>query len=72
MKCDKCGANTQGYELFDYCAICNKNLCPTYMQRGCCGNVPARSGEDEDYPSDEPEEGHPGFIPEEPDEGQAL
>lgn len=44
MKCERCRKETTGYELFDYCAQCSKNLCPTCMAAGCCRHVPARSG----------------------------
>lgn len=30
--------------LHDFCAACGKNLCDDCMKKGCCGNVPARSG----------------------------
>lgn len=44
--CEGCGArpNASSYELFDYCAICSKSLCPACMDKGHCGNVPAVSG----------------------------
>ena len=45
MKCEGgCGRSTSGFELFDYCAGCSKNLCPKCMQKGCCGHIPAESG----------------------------
>lgn len=48
--CEKCGAKKPAgsYELFDYCAVCSKTLCPKCMEKGCCGNVPAKSGSAED------------------------
>lgn len=50
MKCERvgCDATPEGYGLFDYCASCSKNLCGDHMAAGCCGNVPAESGQDED------------------------
>ena len=49
--CERCGATVPGesYELYDYCAICFKNLCSTCMEKGCCGNVPAQSGMEADF-----------------------
>jgi len=58
MKCEGgCGAETEGYNLFDYCVVCSANLCPKCMERGCCGDVPALSGQvteldDDDYDED--------------------
>lgn len=54
-KCERCGAKPKNDpnglpQLLDYCAVCSKDLCPDCMAKGCCGNVPARSGE-----NDEPE-----------------
>ena len=47
--CERCGAKCRNeYELFDYCAQCGKNLCYECMQEGCCGKVPADSGEKAD------------------------
>lgn len=49
MNCERCGATPKGqYDLFDYCALCSKNLCPKCMEEGCCGKVPAKSGMDDD------------------------
>lgn len=45
MKCERCGTETRAYELFDFCAICSKNLCDKCVKRGCCENIPAKSGE---------------------------
>lgn len=39
----------------DYCAHCSRNLCPACMQRGCCGHVPADSGQEADYGNDKEE-----------------
>lgn len=49
--CDRCGfkEDPNSYNLLDYCAVCSKNLCDECMKKGCCGNVPAKSGSDEDY-----------------------
>jgi hypothetical protein len=52
-KCERCGATVpldpDSFELMDYCAVCSKNLCPACMAKGCCGNVPAKSGNLADY-----------------------
>jgi hypothetical protein len=56
-KCERCGkaegARTKedpnGIHLFDYCANCQKNLCPACMAQGCCKKVPADSGMKADY-----------------------
>jgi hypothetical protein len=59
--CERCGSKgeriTSGpfagdYHQLDYCAVCSKDLCPDCMAKGCCGNVPAKSGNADDY-SDE-------------------
>lgn len=47
MKCDRCAAETRGYDLHDYCVSCSKNLCTSCMRAGCCGSKPAASGNDE-------------------------
>lgn len=47
------GGKDQLPDLFDYCLTCSKNLCPDCMEKGCCGKVPAESGEEHDF-SDEP------------------
>lgn len=56
MKCERCGGvghwtDKAGREhvqdLLDYCATCSKNLCEKCMAKGCCGKVPAVSGQDE-------------------------
>ncbi len=44
MNCERCTATTSGYQLFDYCASCSKNLCEKCMTKGCCGRSPAASG----------------------------
>jgi hypothetical protein len=55
--CERCGSQgkqiTKGpfagtYEMLDYCAECNKNLCPKCMKKGCCGHAPALSGMEQD------------------------
>lgn len=55
-KCERCGARKSSqaagaYDLLDYCAVCSADLCDACMAKGCCSNVPARSGsqEDDDY-----------------------
>jgi hypothetical protein len=52
MKCERagCSAETEGYNLFDYCAHCSKNLCPEHLRKGCCGHIPAESGSGEEFP----------------------
>ena len=48
-RCERCGGKAKGeYALLDYCAICSRDLCEDCMAKGCCGNVPALSGEKED------------------------
>lgn len=31
-----------------YCVECSKDLCDECMKRGCCGNVPAINGDEDD------------------------
>lgn len=59
MKCERggCNAETSGYDLFDYCATCSKNLCPEHMAKGCCHKIPAVSGNGEDHAETGPERG---------------
>ncbi len=54
-KCERCGArpDPKSYELLDYCAKCSKDLCPACMAKGCCGNVPASSGNAADNGEDD-------------------
>lgn len=53
MKCERCGAEPDAeFGLHDYCAKCSKNLCPKCMAKGCCGSVPAESGNQEDNEDD--------------------
>lgn len=47
--CERCGAaperDADGQPgLLDFCEVCSKDLCPKCMAKGCCGNVPAKSG----------------------------
>jgi len=37
----------------DYCALCSRNLCSGCMARGCCGAVPALSGNERDHAHDD-------------------
>lgn len=53
QKCERCEVLAEGYELLDYCVVCSKNLCDKCMQEGCCGEVPAISGMEADYPGDD-------------------
>ena len=46
--CEKCGATPPGYQLWDYCAVCSKDLCPACIKAGCCGHTPALSGSEAD------------------------
>lgn len=50
-QCERCGYKVpaDSYVLLDYCGACSTNLCDSCMTKGCCGNVPARSGEQEDF-----------------------
>ena len=60
MKCERCGANPTGMQLHDYCAQCSRNLCDACMERGCCGEQPAISGEAQEA-STEPPDAKKGF-----------
>lgn len=56
-RCERCGATSPSpdagpYELFDYCAVCSRDLCDRCMADGCCGNVPALSGNVENEASE--------------------
>jgi hypothetical protein len=52
--CERCGAKvTEPFALFDYCALCDKNLCDDCMQEGCCDEVPALSGIEADWSAGE-------------------
>jgi hypothetical protein len=57
-KCERCGGKGERiksgpfagqYHGLDYCAECSKDLCPACMEKGCCGNVPAKSGTADDF-----------------------
>lgn len=54
-KCERCGKSPdpKTFDLLDYCATCSKDLCPDCMAKGCCGNVPAESGNKLDSTDDE-------------------
>lgn len=45
MECERCTRDISGTGKHDFCAICGKDLCKSCMEVGCCGNVPAISGE---------------------------
>lgn len=36
MTCERCGKQTEGYGLWDYCLFCSRNLCPSCMEAGRC------------------------------------
>ena len=55
-KCERCGAYPKGMRLLDYCAVCSTDLCDNCMLEGCCGNVPAISGSQEDNGDIEPDD----------------
>lgn len=48
----KSGPFAGQYQPLDYCAECSKDLCPDCMAKGCCGNVPAKSGNADDFGDD--------------------
>jgi hypothetical protein len=48
MKCERCPNTSTGFELFDYCATCGRNLCRSCFAGGCCGAKPAASGQSDD------------------------
>lgn len=49
-KCERCGVEAVGeFGLLDYCAACSRDLCDACMAKGCCGHVPALSGEEADH-----------------------
>lgn len=57
-RCESCGtkypnAECGEYDLFDYCAVCSRDLCDRCLAKGCCGHVPGKSGLGEDYPDDD-------------------
>jgi hypothetical protein len=43
--CAGCARRGEAYEIFDWCAHCERSLCPGCMQEGCCESLPARSGQ---------------------------
>jgi hypothetical protein len=43
--CAGCERRGKAYEIFDWCAHCERSLCHGCMQTGCCENLPARSGQ---------------------------
>jgi hypothetical protein len=60
--CERCGSRgemiTTGpfagmYQGLDYCAKCSRDLCSKCMSEGCCGSIPAKSGNEEDNEEDE-------------------
>jgi len=48
--CERCGkkSDPSSFKLMDYCAECSRDLCDECMEKGCCGNVPAKSGTEAD------------------------
>lgn len=42
--CAGCAQRGRAYEIFDWCANCERSLCPDCMSEGCCGKHPTRSG----------------------------
>lgn len=52
-RCESCGTSKPSlqvgaFSLFDYCAVCLRDLCDACMKKGCCGHVPAKSGQEEE------------------------
>lgn len=45
-ECSECRTETDSG--LDYCAVCSRDLCLRCMEKGCCGNVPAISGIEND------------------------
>lgn len=43
-RCERCGV-LHSFLTLDYCAACSRNLCDKCMKLGCCGFVPAKSGD---------------------------
>lgn len=35
MRCEGCSAGSEGWDLYDYCAVCSKNLCGDCMLKRC-------------------------------------
>lgn len=50
MTCSSCRGVSEG----DCCAICQRDLCAECQVTGCCGEVPARSGFEEELDGDHP------------------
>lgn len=46
--CERCGESPSGFDLLDYCGVCFKDLCDECMDEGCCNNIPAISGTQQD------------------------
>jgi hypothetical protein len=36
VKCERCGVESKGYDLHDYCALCSKNLCEACLDAAYC------------------------------------
>jgi hypothetical protein len=43
--CATCNDRGGVLEIFDWCANCERSLCPGCMTLGCCDSEPARSGQ---------------------------
>lgn len=43
--CATCNDRGGVLEIFDWCANCERSLCPGCMVLGCCDSEPARSGQ---------------------------
>lgn len=50
--CERCKRHIGSIDM-DYCAVCSKDLCDECMAKGCCGNIPAKSGLTEDFGEDD-------------------
>ena len=57
FRCERCGRPdtvidpsgiARAAPSTDCCAVCGKGLCVRCMDEGCCGHVPAMSGEESD------------------------
>jgi hypothetical protein len=56
VNCERCIAVAPGYELFDFCKHCSKNLCDRCMEVGACRDSPDgrhHRSEDNDEPAAE-------------------
>jgi hypothetical protein len=51
QQCERCQETIPAwsYALMDYCADCQQSLCEKCMRQGCCGHVPAISGQTIDF-----------------------